>query len=283
MNRSRAPFMNRFTITLLLMACLAPLGHAAEWTVSGQLRSDRWHYPFNFTPGSRQSGALFILNASDSQNFNRRDGLAIVQWELAIPSEVPANYEIAAATLTFWDRRQAAYSLGTFTEEGVEQRLEVFPARFNAPYTEDAWTGTEPFIGGTGTGPKPRNPWPIDLVTSASVENDVTTSTPWAIGEPIGYTPGAMTDAFPIVFRFDLTNPTIRQEFKDDLESGFSSWFLSAAFEIDAIDVSLVPQILFSESIANTGFGVSQQAPSLEVLLIEPEIPLSVESWGLYE
>ncbi|MCB9770118.1 MAG: hypothetical protein H6752_18105 [Candidatus Omnitrophica bacterium] len=275
--------MRIILLATLILIAFAPSTVAQTWNVEATLLSDRWQYPFNFTPGSRQSGPLFILNATDAENFNRRDGLAIVQWELKLPPDAPADYEITEATLTFWDRRQAQYMIGTFTDEGIEQRLEVFPARFSHPYSEETWEGTEPYVGSDGNGPNPRNPYPIDLVTSASVENNVETSTPWAIGEPEGYTPGAMTDAFPIHFRFDMTNPTIQQEFRLDLQSGLSTWFVSATFSIDVIDTAEIPQILFAEAVSNTGFGTSQQPPSLELTLSQVDVPLSNEHWDLYE
>lgn len=268
---------------MLLIVALTPAVSAQTWNVEGTLLSDRWHYPFNFTPGTRQSGALFVLNATDGMNFNRRDGLAIVQWELELPASVSSNYRIAEATLTFWDRRQASYIPGSLSAEGFVQRIETYPARFKSPLAEATWIGTEPFVGGTGSGPEPRNPYPIDLVTSASVENNIETATPWAIGEPVGYTPGAMTDAFPIHFHFDLSDPATQLELRSDLENGLSTWFISATFAIDVIDVTEIPQILFEEAGSNPGFGTSQQPPSLELTLSTNEVELANENWILYE
>ncbi|MCA9450703.1 MAG: hypothetical protein KC931_26505, partial [Candidatus Omnitrophica bacterium] len=93
--------MRVILFTILTRAALSPAATSQTWNVDATLLSDRWQYPFNFTPGSRQSGPLFILNATDAEKFNRRDGLAIVQWELELPPDAPADYEITEATLTF--------------------------------------------------------------------------------------------------------------------------------------------------------------------------------------
>jgi hypothetical protein len=277
----------RFSTLSFLMILLAtgPATEAVSQTLTAEteLASDRWHYPYNFTNGTRPTGALFILNATDAMDFNRRDGMAIFQWNVALPEGFAGPYRVSSARLRFWDRKQAAYVLGSVGASGVEGRLELFAARFKAPYSDQTWQGTEPYVGGgvgSASGPHARNPYPIDLITGASVENEIFTSTAWALGEPQGYTPGAMTDAFPIDFHLDVNDPTIQAELQADLATGKSSWFVSATFDLDVIDATQVPQVLFQEGRNLTGFGASQQPPSL---ILEIESPaLSVEAWELY-
>jgi len=278
-----------FLLARLLSALLLSLAWTSStpgqiFDANVELSSDRWQYPFNFTPGSRQNGPLFILDATDSADFNARDGMVIIKWEITLPPDLPGPFEVVEATLRFWDRKQAGYVLGSLSPSGRPQQIEIYPARFDDPYSEASWQGTEPYVGGgvgSATGAAFRNPYPIDLATGAHVENNILTATPWAIGEAVGYTPGQMTDAFPIDFHLDVSHPTIQAELSEDLLSGYSSWFISATFEINTIDASAIPQVLMSEAVGNTAWGTSHRAPSLSIHFREKAS--SVGSWHLYE
>ncbi len=277
----------RFSLLIHLAIVTSSCSQAA-WAqihdATTELSSDRWQYPYNFTPGTRQNGPLFVLDATDSQSFNARDGMVIIKWLVSLPSVLQGDLEVTSATLRFWDRKQANYAIGSLSPSGFVQQIELYAARFDEPYSESSWQGTEPYIGagvGSATTAVERNPYPIDLLTSEHVENKVATATPWATGEPVGYTPGQMTDSFPIDFVLDVQNPSIQEELLQDLFTGFSSWFISATFEINSQDASEIPQVLMSEAVGNAGFGISHQAPSL--LIQVQEKASQVDLWQVYE
>jgi hypothetical protein len=276
------------SILLTLFTALPLLGSPAAWAqihnATTELSSDRWQYPYNFTPGTRQNGPLFVLDATDSQSFNARDGMVILKWLVTRPPELTGDLEVTSASLRFWDRKQANYVIGSLSPSGILQRIELYAARFDTPYSEASWQGTEPYIGagvGSATTAIERNPYPIDHLTGGHVENNLLTAVPWAVGEPVGYTPGQMNDSFPIDFHLDVHDAVIQNELQQDLLSGSSSWFISATFELNSQDASATPQVLMSEAAGNASFGTSHQAPSLTIQVREKAS--AVDAWDLHE
>jgi len=268
------------------------------YEVKATLLSDRWHYPFNGTPGTRERGSLFLSLEEEFAMFNQRDGMNIYKFGVELPAELEdEEFEIVGATMTVWNIKDSAWEVGSLNSLGFIEQNEMFVARFGPNYTEEDWQGTEPFIGGTLGGIAPRDPWPADLRSGERVEDNVIPYhpdeapngyTPWAVGTPIGYTPGEMDDAFPIVFHLDPTNPDIQQELRSHFENGFSSWFLSSTYDLefdgDPPSASIIPDLIMSEGVSNTTFGTSQEAPSLTFTLrkVTAPVPADTDTWAIF-
>lgn len=95
--------MRKRTPSPMLLAALsagapAALAQTFEFPVPS---GDRWHYPFNFTPGTRPLASVF--GAAGLDGFNDRDGEFYLYWDTAatIPSgQDPDSYDVAAVQVT---------------------------------------------------------------------------------------------------------------------------------------------------------------------------------------
>ncbi len=161
---------------------------------------DRWHYPFNFTPGTRaitsSFGALF-------DQFNDRDGIVLVAWEtgaLIPPGMGPENYNIDSIDITLTNQANE-FSIpdwqvdltvdewfthdvnldGIINADGIPagepgdtdgesddpdpgRTIDLFGVAFDegAPFTEATWIETSFYLGANGNGNVPRNPYPFE-------------------------------------------------------------------------------------------------------------------------
>ncbi len=268
------------------------------YEIETTLLNDRWHYPFNGTPGTRERGSLFLSLQDTFPMFNQRDGMNIYKFGVELPEELEGKeYEVVGATMTVWNIKDAGWEVGSTNILGYTEQIELFSAGFGPTYNEVEWEGTELFIGGTVAGHAPRDPFPKDLRTEEHVEDNVIPYdpdvflggyTPWAVGVPIGYTPGEMTDAFPIRFDLDTANPTIQTKLREDLAGGFSTWFLSSTYDLefggDPPSASIIPDLIMSEGVGNANLGTSQEAPKLVLVLREviPPPPVDADTWAIF-
>ncbi len=94
---------------------------------------DIWQYPFNFTPGERDTGKLFGSTGSVTFNgFNDRDGIITAAWDtsLLIPmGQAPSSYHIAAITVTLTHEDCPPGDCGLF----------IAPAVWPIDLTVDEW------------------------------------------------------------------------------------------------------------------------------------------------
>ncbi len=300
----------RSATALAALAVLATGSTAAPLTdtVDTLADSDRWYYPFNFTPGFRADGPVFAFFPSQQTpsppffGFNTRDGEVVLQFKPTLPAQAQSlPFTVTSARLEWYDAQTASWDPNVGNHElGEPQRIEVFAAGFGPTYSENAWTGGETYIGGGDPPPainpftpqRDRDPYPRDLVTDAHVENDVSAAvTPWALGVPdAGYIPGAMTDAFVVTADFDVNDATIQNKLQADLYNELSTWIVTSTFYADpanssggGVNAGLNPRVLMTEAVGVSGYGASQQPPRL-VIEIEYGAPVAAaENWALYQ
>lgn len=293
--------MNRISRNLLRTAAALAVASALTTavqadTVAGTIRSDCWHYYFNATPGSRTTASLFLANDPMFPQFNFRDGVAVVLWDLVLPAPMVGQpITVTSATITYYDAMNANWPVSAVNSFGENAQIELFAAGYGPRYTESTWTGSwTPFFvppgndfqgGWTTTGSdglhQDRDPFPRDLVTDLHVEDNVTTHTPWAVGDFTGYTPGLMTDAFPITFMLDVMDSTIQAELQADLNDGISGWVVSSTYDQVVMGTpESTPRMIMSEGVGNATFGTSQAAPTLT---IEVELASRVDGWQMYD
>ena len=95
--------MNSITTKALLTFFFCSFQQAVAETYSASFLKpdfDRWMYPYNVTPGSRQVGPTF--SAIGEEEFDERDGQHLFSFISidAIPSDIgPDNYIVTAAIL----------------------------------------------------------------------------------------------------------------------------------------------------------------------------------------
>jgi len=321
-----------------LATCLVALsaGAAAAADILFETPSDdRWHYPFNFTPGSRGQASIF---GAVFENFNDRDACVILAWDTSelIPAGQGAEaYEIEAIHVTITNQANAfvgpawapdttvdewytydANGDGLLNADGVDRGepgdtdgesddsdpcrpIERCGAAFE-PYgldDESTWTESSFFFGGNGDGDIPRNPYPFvhdefghRLHTEDSIKglhNDALgvfqyTPTPWAIGVPHGYTPGAQSTPFDIHFDVDLSleSDQVRAYFQNQLDRGRVIVMITSLKETDLEGTADgFPSIYMKEGLIDPG----ARPASLTVTLTQCEAPGDVNGDSLVD
>lgn len=155
---------------------------------------DRWHYPFNFTPGSRPVATCF--GAAGSPGFNDRDAELVIGW--ATTGALPAGhgsgaYGVRSVKLTLVNTPNAQWPVDTTPDEwftydlnGDDQLngdgiargepgdidgesddtdpgrpIELFGAGFGPFYTPSTWTETSLYVGSGSESDDPRDPFPF--------------------------------------------------------------------------------------------------------------------------
>jgi hypothetical protein len=93
---------------------------AAEYTFA-EPSDDRWHYPFNFSGGSRPAASCFgSFGTPDFTGFNDRDAVLIVGWDTTSqiePDLDPASYDICSVTVTLTNAAGAAWFVDPTVDE----------------------------------------------------------------------------------------------------------------------------------------------------------------------
>lgn len=278
-----------FYITLLVGClaanlCLAGIGKA--WPQHFTLQppvGDRWHYPFNFSPGTRPTASLFWNNGRDFPIFNKRDGVAILKWDTSasIPSgNAPSSYHITSCTVSVHNVTSATWELSGLNSDGVQKRLELFGVGFT-DIDPEAWVESTAYVGGNVGGPvpaEPRDPYPIDPANQGHAEDSLT-AMPWALGAPVGYHPAGQTTPFPIQFVVDTGQPSVQSYLQDGLSKGRVYWIVSTTIDAPVMggSPSSSPVIVMKEGTASTP---GSEAPKLEIELEQQGS--SVEKWTLY-
>lgn len=181
-------------LTILLFG-MAILPARAQTVVVEKPLHDRWHYPFNFTGGTRDIAVLFSAVGNQEFNgFNDRDGVMVMVWDtsgVVTPGADPSTYDVDLVRVTIthdifgtdWipDSTTDEWFQFDVSNDGVMNNgeepdpdcgrpFELFGAGFGPTYTIDTWTETSPYIGGPcapvlegncgGDGPLPTAPVP---------------------------------------------------------------------------------------------------------------------------
>jgi hypothetical protein len=193
---------------------------------------DRWNYPFNGTPGTKDIAGLFD-SAVPGFGFNYRDGEAVIQFAPQLPQEYSGtSFTVSAARLEVWNVGNAQWDPTTTT-------LDLFAAGFSPAYKELAsdasagtvWTETSPYIGG-GAAPLAvaRDPFPRDKADNSHAEENPS-ATPWALASHPDYTSATQTTApFKCTFDLPVNDAAVQQELREDLLRGVSTWVLSTNY-----------------------------------------------------
>lgn len=130
---------------------------------------------------------------------------------------------------------------GESNDDDPGRTIELYGMGFGPLTSPETWTQNAPYRGGTENGPQnPRDPFPFVYQAGTNallhVEDNVTglhnamlaepvfqfTPEPWAVGVPIGYTPGAQPTSFDVVFNVNLSlsEGAVRAYYQQQLAQG---------------------------------------------------------------
>lgn len=235
--------MKELGLLVLFTATVSTSLYGVEW-VFNTPSDDRWHYPFNFTPGQRAFATCFGSTADPNYTtFNDRDGIFLIGWRtsnLVCPALPPGSYDVQSVRVTLTAPQWADWTLDLttdpwfnldypITDSDPGQPIELFGVGFGPIYTYGNWTESSSYVGGDDQEYSPRDPFPFVFGGSATsrlhVEDSVKeqfTPTPWAIGVPIGAVPGEQTAPLPVQFDIDLlqSDGLVRRYFQEQLSGG---------------------------------------------------------------
>jgi hypothetical protein len=242
---------------------------------------DRWHYPHNFTPGSRPLASVFGGVTPDSNDRRAYNVIAWTTLDDIDPGLDPENYHILGIEVSLRNNKDYAdwpidvtadewYTTdhnhdGTVNADGIPRGqpgdvdgesddvdpgrpIELFGAGFGPTYDLATWDEADQYIGDLGNA---SDPFPFVYGATPQeilhVENHVRglhnqaygvysfTPTPWAIGQPVNYTPGSQTVDFDVEFTVDLSlsDCDVRRYFQEQLDQGRVAVIISSLQEAE--------------------------------------------------
>jgi len=212
---------------------------------------DQWVYPFNSTPGGRDSMSTF--GAIGSPDFDNRDGQALVGFDTAgfVPTgEGPSRYQIQRIEI-----RIAVDRGGLFSYDPTYDDVATYYDAADPDFMPDADTGRPvslfgvgyrngfddaTFVEGTAFGGNGstfrsvRNAFASDF--ESSVRRDVSNNvdgrfnpTPFAVGTTSGLNPGDLVPADQdFLFEVDLSNPDAVAYLQEQLHAGRLRFMLAS-------------------------------------------------------
>ncbi len=235
--------MTRFMVLVTIVSASGTPARGGE-RVFDTPSDDRWHYPFNFTPGQRPFASCFgSTGDANYTTFNDRDGIFLMGWRTAdqiCAGLPPGAYDVRAVQVTLTAPESAEWIVDLTTDPWFEldfpiadsdpgQPLELFGVGFGPTFTYANWFETSFYVGGDHKKYSGRDPYPFVFSDGAGemvhVEDSVReqfTPTPWAIGVPQGALPGEQIGPLPVLFDVNLLmdDGWVRGYFQEQLSGG---------------------------------------------------------------
>lgn len=243
---------------LAICPFLAP-AHAGDLTIQFDLPSmDRWMYPFNSSPGYRDSASVFgSLGQEDAfppLSFDQRDAQFLLGFDLR--NRLPlgrgsCGYRVLSATVTLTVSTDGAFSYDptydtytTYPAADTDQGrpVELYGAAFRNGWQACPLDGTTTntqfpcYWEGTPTQPGPpfgpsiskdvRHVYPTDFqgrITRDISNNvrDMFDPDPFAVGQIAGLTPGALVPVDrQMTFALDVADPDAQAFLRASLDTG---------------------------------------------------------------
>jgi hypothetical protein len=257
-------------VAALALVCAAPA--LAETHRFETPSDDRWHYPFNFTPGVRPVATCF---GAIFDNFNDRDGEMLIAWDtsgLVPPGQGSGTYIVRSVRVILSNAAGASWQVdltpdewftfdidgdGAINADGIPRgqpgdrdgesddpdpgrAIELFGVGFGPNTAYETWNEFTFYEGSNSLEDLPRDPFPFVFQQATAeklhVEDNIKglhnddlflpvfefTPTPWAVGVPVNYVPGAQAAPFDVVFDVDLllSHGAVRRYFAQQLDGG---------------------------------------------------------------
>lgn len=221
------------------------------------------------------------------------------QWPIDLTTDEWFTYDIDGDGQVNADgipRGQPGDLDGESSDPDAGRPIELFGAGFGPAYTPASWTESSAYIGSAPGTVSPRDPFPFVYQTATQqllhVEDNVDglhngalgvfefTPLPWAVGQPVSYTPGAQSVPFDVEFDIDLSasNGAVRQYFQQQLNDGRIYVVVTSLRETTMQGASSgFPSFYMKEGVA---LDPGAKAASLRVTLTDSAVP-AVSDWGL--
>ncbi len=177
--------MRHAGIPILFLALHATARSASAADFAFPIPSDdRWHYPFNFSPGARPAASVFsTFGDPDFDGFNDRDAAFIVAWEtdgMILPGLALDQYNVCSVEVVLRNAPSAGWAIDlsvdewfTFGANGgngdadAGRPIELFGVGFGPTYDyatwveDDAYAGAECDLVSQVCNNHPRDPYPF--------------------------------------------------------------------------------------------------------------------------
>lgn len=264
----------------LLLATISAPVHGAT-AINGTLTGDAYITPNN-SSGTAKVIPLFAFYKDENSTFffNRHYSTMIMKWSLAIPAElVGKSYFITSAKVVLW---QAANQQNWDPAAG---KIKLYATGISGDnsFTTQTWTEAQGYVGPSAVSATPaQDPFMVELGTNNRAEDNLS-AIPWAFGEfDPSYDGSAVpTEAFPITFNLDVSNPVVREKLRNDLQTGISMWTAGATFEAAQPGgvPTKYPRLVTKEGATDPAYGTLQQAPAI---VIEVSTTSAARNWELY-
>lgn len=265
---------NGFLVCMMVATTVCGRAVAQEYVFETPT-DDRWHYPFSGTPGNRGVGTIFGAVFDTFNDRDAIVLVAWDTTGLIAPGQGAENYNIDSITVTLTNQANQfsmpdwlvdttvdewfTYDLnldemvnadgiprgepgdtdGESDDVDPGRPLELFGMGFAGfgPFDEFSWVESSIYIGSSGAGNVPRDPFPFVFdqdLNRLHVEDSVKglhnedlgvfgfTPEPWAVGVPIGYTPGIQASPFDVEFEINLalSGGEVKRYFQEQLNNG---------------------------------------------------------------
>jgi hypothetical protein len=241
---------------------------------------DRWMYPFNGTPGTREFAAIFapLTDAGFDPLFDNRDGEMILGFDTSPfiePGLGPGAYTVTAATVTVmvvedqtfaYDPTPDPYTSWLDVDDpeyapdpDLGRAVELFGAGFRCGHTALSFAENGPYCDGCNclTGCKQeRCVYPIDFDEGCQprdISNNVDERfdpVPWAVG-----TNAALTQGQPVpidtelTFEIDVCDPCVRAYFAEALDAGMLDVVIASIFPSQPQQGGTFPKLYTKENL----------------------------------
>ncbi len=271
-------FMTAAGIALVLSVLGTP---AQAGTVNGVLTGDANLTP-NHSTGTGKTIPVYAFYKDETSPymFNRHYSSMHMKWTVALPPELENTpYAITSARIVLW---QAANADAWNPASG---QLKMFATGITGQngFTEATWTETQGYVGpGVVSATPLQDPYLIELGTGNRAEDNLA-ATPYSVGtfDPSYDGSASPAEAFPITFNLDVSNSDVRQQLRDDLESGIAMWSLVGTFPAaqPGGPPATYPRLVTKEGVSEPANGTLQQAPAL---IMEISTHSAASNWDLY-
>lgn len=225
----------------------------AEVHVFARPSDDRWHYPFNFTPGRRPIASTF--GAGGLPFFNDRDGAMVIAWDTTAsiePGRGPETYNLRSITIELVNIPGAEWPIdltvdewftydvngdgflngdgfprgdpndtdGESDDEDPGRPIELFGAGFGPVHAYTTWHERSPYVGSDSEENIPRDPFPFVYADDTGVALHVSDCVKGLFNEDagvFGFTPIPWAIGVPIDYEPGNQNVRFTVRFEVDL------------------------------------------------------------------
>ena len=280
---------------------------ADEFDASMDTTSDRWMYPFNISPGTRNAGSVFgylPIPQPENPDFDNRDGQIIIAFDTTGLIETNAginNYRVDSLVIEMtlsgdlsspidettdaWETYVDSSDKEWTPDTDLGRPIELFAAGFRYDNTLENWMEDGSFSDGDIFGTGNRSVYCAEVMPDGSlidVSSNVFarfTPNPLAVATFPGYSPGETAPEGAIArFEIDLTAPENEEWVAMSLDTGRIIFSVTSLVGAAQGDTTLTQFYLRENPLVTAG--VRSSASIAITGAIEAACPLTADFTG---